>query len=204
MIIAPTSDLDLSELARAASADVAAMDELMRRVRDVSHRYCRARLGAFAGGLQLADDVAQDICIAVYRALPTFEHVGVPFEAFVYAIGSRRVADARRRHARSPVVLVETVPDTDDRVPSPEQVVVHREEIDSMLAMLDRLPEHLREVLVLRVALGLSAQRAADTLGMSAGAVRIAQHRALHRLRSLERERSWTLGDCRPSVPVAP
>jgi RNA polymerase sigma-70 factor (ECF subfamily) len=44
---------------------------------------------------------------------------------------------------------------------------------------------NLRELLVLRVAVGLSAEETGRAMGMSAGAVRVAQHRALARLRAL-------------------
>ncbi|MDQ3528217.1 MAG: RNA polymerase subunit sigma, partial [Actinomycetota bacterium] len=52
-------------------------------------------------------------------------------------------------------------------------------------ALLDELPGHQRELLVLRVAVGLTARETADALGMTPGAVRVAQHRALNRLRDL-------------------
>lgn len=191
------TDADLSELARDAGSDDVSMELLLERVRDLSHRYCHARLSAFAGGGQLADDVAQEVCIAVFEALPTFEHQGVPFEAFVYAIASRKVADAQRRSVRSPLVLVADLPERVDPMQSPEQRAVASSEVDEMLALLHQLPENLREVLVLRVAMGLSAQRTGETLAMSAGAVRIAQHRGLQRLRELHRERSRTLEGAR-------
>jgi len=47
----------------------------------------------------------------------------------------------------------------------------------------ERLPETLRELLLLRVAVGLSAEETGRVLGMTPGAVRVAQHRALNRLR---------------------
>jgi RNA polymerase sigma-70 factor, ECF subfamily len=43
-------------------------------------------------------------------------------------------------------------------------------------------------LLVRRVLAGMSAQETGDELGMSAGAVRVAQHRALARLRTIARE----------------
>lgn len=187
------SEVDLSQLARDAQHDDASMDRLLTEVRSVSHRYCRARLSAYAGGRQLADDVAQEICIAVFEALPKFQHQGVPFEAFVYKIGSRKLADAQRNSMRSPLVLVEDLPEEVDPMPSPEQRAMRSAEADEMLSMLHQLPERLREVLLLRVAVGMSAQRTGDTLGMSAGAVRIAQHRGLRKLREFHRERSETL-----------
>ena len=59
-----------------------------------------------------------------------------------------------------------------------------------MRALLRRLPRQQRELLVLRVLAGLSAQETGNELGMSAGAVRVAQHRALARLRAIVREES--------------
>ncbi len=43
----------------------------------------------------------------------------------------------------------------------------------------------IRELITLRVTVGLSAEETGRALGMSAGAVRVAQHRALAKLRSL-------------------
>jgi RNA polymerase sigma-70 factor (ECF subfamily) len=51
-------------------------------------------------------------------------------------------------------------------------------------ALLDRLPTNLRELLLLRLAVGLSAEETGRALGMTPGAVRVAQHRALARLRA--------------------
>ncbi|GAB3579607.1 sigma-70 family RNA polymerase sigma factor [Amycolatopsis endophytica] len=49
------------------------------------------------------------------------------------------------------------------------------------------LPPGEREIVVLRVAVGLSAEETAEALGMPVAAVRVTQHRALDRLRrSLE------------------
>jgi RNA polymerase sigma-70 factor (ECF subfamily) len=54
---------------------------------------------------------------------------------------------------------------------------------DQVRSLLDRLPDNLRELLLLRVAVGLSAEETGRALGMTPGAVRVAQHRALSRLR---------------------
>ena len=52
-------------------------------------------------------------------------------------------------------------------------------------ALLDRLPDAQREIILLRVAAGLSAEEVGGIVGMSAAAVRMAQSRALARLRTL-------------------
>ena len=50
---------------------------------------------------------------------------------------------------------------------------------DQARALLETLPDTLRELMVLRVAVGLSADETGRALGMTPGAVRVAQHRAL-------------------------
>ncbi len=53
-----------------------------------------------------------------------------------------------------------------------------------MNALLQTLPEKQREILVLRVVVGMSAEETAEAVGSTAGAVRVAQHRALSRLKA--------------------
>lgn len=176
----------MSALARsAAEGDEQATNDLMREVHVVALRYCRARLGSYASGRQLADDIAQEICIAVLRGLERYEHRGLPFEAWVYSIAHRKVADAQRRLHRSKDVTFAELPDMTDESPTPEQSAIHQAEVGWATELLDKLPEKFREVLILRIAAGLSAESTGRTLGMTAGAVRVTQHRALARLRAL-------------------
>lgn len=49
--------------------------------------------------------------------------------------------------------------------------------------LLHVLPEKQRDIVLLRVVVGLSAEETAEAVGSTPGAVRVAQHRALARLR---------------------
>ena len=53
-----------------------------------------------------------------------------------------------------------------------------------MAKLLAVLPEKQREILILRVVVGMSAEETAEAVGSTAGAVRVAQHRALARLKA--------------------
>ncbi|WP_067657952.1 sigma factor [Nocardia harenae] len=101
-----------------------------------------------------ADAVATGICADLLTALPRFRESGGSFLAFAYRIASRTVADVLRRRGAS----------------SPEP--------------LGELPESQREVLVLRLVLGLSADETARALHTTIGVVRVTQHRALDTLRT--------------------
>ena len=123
--------------------------------------------------------------MAVLTALPAFRHEGRPFLAFVYGICAHKVADAHRAAARSKSLPVAQVPDSPSSDRGPEQAVVADSVTHLMNGLLDNLPDAQQEILRLRVGVGLSADETAEVLGMTAGAVRVAQHRALAKLRVL-------------------
>jgi len=175
--------ISLRELVSRAAHDEVARDQLVRRVRDLALRYARVRLGRF-GAEDLAQDVAQEVCMAVVAAVPTYEERGLPFEAFVYRIASHKLADVQRAEMRGPTPVAE-LPDGVDDAPTPEEAAVVRDDAALALSLLQRLPEAQREILILRVAVGMSTEETALAIGMSPGAVRVAQHRALARLRTM-------------------
>lgn len=179
----------MAAVASAAMAgDAAALEELMVGVRDRAFRYARARLGRFPGAASAAEDAAQEVCIAVLTSLARYNERGVPFEAYVYSICARKVADVQRAAMRIPLPTDE-LPEDVDLAAGPEERAIAGAEADEVWALLHELPSHQRELLTLRVAVGLSAEETAQALGMTAGAVRVAQHRALTRLRALYQRR---------------
>lgn len=167
----------------AVRGEPAALQALLTEVRRIAYRYCRARLGGLPAGIQSADDAAQEVCVAVLRSLPRYEDRGAPFEAFVYGIASRKVADAMRSTLRAPQPTDE-IPEGVDADADPLAGVIEQEQRSEAWAMLERLTPVQREILTLRVAVGMSADEVAGVLDMTPGAVRVAQHRALARLRA--------------------
>ena len=176
--------------AQAVGGQPAAIESLLQQIRPMVLRYCRARLGRISGHHQAADDVAQEVCIALLSALPRYRDMGRPFASFVFGIASHKVADAMRSAANL-AIPTEDLPDEADDRPGPEETAVASLEAERVRGLLARLPLQQRELLVLRVLAGFSAQETGNELGMSAGAVRVAQHRALIRLRAIAREESF-------------
>jgi RNA polymerase sigma-70 factor (ECF subfamily) len=161
-----------------------AIEALLRHFRPAIVRYCRARLTQTQTGGQDADDLAQEVCLALLAALPSYQDMGRPFGAFVFAIAAHKVADAARGAARSPLP-VPVLPDLPDRCLGPEELVVAGVDARRARVLLARLPAGQRRLLLLRVVGGLSAEDTGYVLDMTPGAVRVAQHRALIRLRAL-------------------
>ena len=296
------ADLD-GLLAPAARGDQDAVDHILRIITPLVVRYCRSRLGRARSSYQSADDIAQEVCLAIVLALPRYHDQGRPFLAYVYRIAANKVVDAHRAEARSrfdpahppagptgsgtrpgqveadpprgfrvvdaaralseslldvldldaglaeatrsahlgrsaadpgePARPFGGVPDTGSpratrptgpagrpsrpgarrstalpRVapwteapppllprhplpvdtdqctfPKPEDHALHLESLGWARALLDLLPERQREILILRVVNGFSAEETAEALGSTPGAIRVAQHRALGQLR---------------------
>ncbi|MGC1211721.1 MAG: RNA polymerase sigma factor ShbA [Micromonospora sp.] len=170
---------------RAVAGDPAAVARVLAQIRPIVVRYTLARLGHVGAGGATAEDVAQEVCLAVLRALPRFTDQGRPFLAFVYGIAARKVADACRAASRDRTESVADVPDSVDPTPGPEHRALTADLGARLTGLLAQLPATHREILVLRLAVGMTADEVGTVLGMTGGAVRLAQHRALTRLRAL-------------------
>jgi RNA polymerase sigma-70 factor (ECF subfamily) len=170
-------------VADAVAGNRDALREVLEIIRPIVVRYCRARVGTTERSGLSADDVAQEVCLAAITALPRYKDQGRPFLAFVYGIAAHKVADAHRAAARNRADPTEVVPERVSLEAGPEQMALDAESAARMNKLLSVLPEKQREILILRVVVGLSAEETAEAVGSTAGAVRVAQHRALARLK---------------------
>ena len=174
----------LAELGDADDADDAALAagrgneeafaELFHRYHARVWRAVYVRLGNRAD----ADDAAADTFVRLHRALRRYRPIsGSSFDAFIFRLADRAAIDVhrrRRKHGSDPL---------------PDDAVAQG---DEQMAGLDPALRHAflalsaedRETLYLRVLEGFSAADVGKMTGRSAGAVRIAQHRALTRLRA--------------------
>jgi RNA polymerase sigma-70 factor, ECF subfamily len=174
----------LESLLRAAvSGEPYARERLLAEIHPLVLRYCRARLGRQETVMGSADDVAQEVCLAVVNALPGYTLRGLSFRAFVYGIAAHKVTDAFRAIGRNRSEPVADIPDTPLALDGPEYQLLQAELTERLGALLHLLTPRQREVLVLRIAVGLSAEETAQAVGSTPGAVRVTQHRALNRLR---------------------
>jgi len=175
--------LGATTVGAAVGGDQPSLERLLEWLRPLVVRYCRARVGRQERSFASADDVAQEVCLAVLTALPGYQDQGRPFLAFVYGIAAHKVADAHRAAARNRAEPVAELPEEPELSAGPEQRAMQGELSSRMASLLQVLPAKQREILVLRVVVGLSAEETAAAVGSTPGAVRVTQHRALARLR---------------------
>ena len=176
-------ELELA-VAAAVKGDRTAAERVLELVQPGVVRYCRSRVGGSERANLSADDVAQEVLIAVLSALPGYRDQGRPFMAFVYGIASHKVADAHRGAARNKSDPVEYLPEVLSDDTGPEDHLLDGEVSRAVNQLLQTLPEKQREIVRLRVVVGLSAEETAEIVDSTAGAVRVAQHRAMKQLRA--------------------
>lgn len=176
------TDDELAELVpRAVEGDSRALQRIIRIVHSQVLRYCRARVG---GGRQpTAEDIAQETCLAVATSIHKYVDMGRPFMAYVYGIAFNKVTDAHRSMGRDKSSPMDEAPEHADTAYSPEEAALVGDSSNRVRALLNTLSERAREIIILRVFVGLSADDTAEIVGSTPGAVRVAQHRALTQLR---------------------
>ena len=158
-----------------------ALQKVLRIIHPQVLRYCRARIG---GGRQpTAEDVAQEICLAVATSIGSYEDKGRPFMAYVYGIAFNKVTDAHRAMGRDKSTPTEEIPEDSAHDATPEEWALETDGSNRMRALLDTLSDKAKNIVILRVFNGLSAEETAEIVGSTPGAVRVAQHRALAQLR---------------------
>ncbi len=154
---------DEAELIRDSIAgDNPAFGELVKRHRSfvmaLAYRLC--------GDRARAEDIAQDVFIRVWQALPGFRFQAA-FRTWLYRIATN-VAIEQLRHAR-PTADIESIPlaasDT------PEDSALRTEQGRAVRDAVLRLPPQSRLVLILREYEGLSYKEIASTLDIPIGTV---------------------------------
>lgn len=178
-------------VAASLSGDAGAIDTLFAWIQPAIIRYCRARIGRGGSAYVEADDIAQEICIAIYGALSRYDDDPASFLPFIYGIAAHKVADHYRRTGRDRTEPAAEPPEEVDTGEGPEQQALRADTRNRLARLLHTLAPRQREILVLRLIVGLSAEETARAVGLTPTAVRVAQHRALVRLRTSLSVADW-------------
>lgn len=141
------------------------------------------------GDRERAEDLAQEVFIRVFRHLHRFDQTR-KFSTWIYTIASNLAKNELRNRSRSPLVLfpnTKTTWDADhrslafeDRSTRPDDLYRKRYLKDAVEQSVGALPEHHRQVFVLRELEGKSYAEIADITGCNLGTVKSRLNRARH------------------------
>ena len=163
---------------RARAGDADAWEALYRHAYPRLFAFARRRLAT----ADEAEDAVSETMVRAYDRISDFRWRAGGFEAWLFVICRNIVFEANRRRGRL-IPTLDAFPE-----PLPEERVIADEEAAGVRAAFARLSPEERELLELRVVGGLAAKQVGRLLGKRAGAVRMAQSRALERMRVLMEE----------------
>ncbi len=177
-------------LSQFCQGDAALFGALVRRYERELFGY----LVRYLGDRDLADDVFQNTFLQLYTKAATYEP-GRPVRPWLYTIATHQAIDALRRNGRRQVLSLDQAreePKDGDlgsllemiqaRGDSPLDAVVGSEQRELVRATVDRLPEFLKQVVVLAYYQGLKYREIAEILEVPVGTVKSRLHAALVKL----------------------
>ena len=163
---------------------------LVRRYEGELYGYLRRYLG----DRDLADDVFQNTFLQVFSKIRHYQ-AGRPVRPWLYTIATNQAIDALRRAGRHQAVsldlereetggaeLPQLLGFLESRGPSPLEHVQGEERRQLVRAGVERLPDFLRQVVILAYYQGLPYKEIADVMAIPVGTVKSRLHAALVRL----------------------
>ena len=136
--------------------------------------YIRARIRSFAD----AEDLCEDVFEKIQRKLGDFDESKASLNTWVFTITRNTVIDYFRRSKPSEE-LDENLSD-DSEV---DENLLQNESLEELAAALRRMPEELRDLIVLRYYDNRPLTEVAEMMGLSYGAVKLRHQKALGLLR---------------------
>lgn len=162
-------------LRRAMRGDSAAYAAFLSEIAPVIRSIVRAR----TGGAEDAEDIVQEVLLAVHAKRHTWRD-DEPVTPWLYAIARYKAADAGRRRGRQGGQV--SLDDVEDVLPEDAGDTTAARDL---AVLLDRIDARAAQIVR---AVGLEGHSAAEVgarMGMNEGAVRVAYHRAMVKLKTL-------------------
>ena len=192
--LGPTSDEDLLSRYR-DSADPDDFNELVRRYERELYRY----LARYLGNPALAEDVFQNTFLQVHLKRGLYED-GRPVRPWLYSIATHQAVDSLRKAGRHPTVSLDRrVASSGESDPGslvdllvgdgtvPLDDMQEQERREWVARSVEKLPEALRQTLILAYHQDLKYREIAEILKIPVGTVKSRLHAALAKLQDMAR-----------------
>ena len=183
---------DTKLLRQYAAGEEEAFQELMTRYRDSVYAFLRR----FLNRADMVEDVFQETFLQLFVSRDTFD-VSRPLRPWLFTIAANKAKDALRRMQRSEATQLGNMFESDESsiddvlnaldhdAHMPYDDLIRDERADSVKRTLARLPEKLREIILLAYFHKFSYAEIAGILGIPIGTVKSRLHTAVARFADL-------------------
>jgi RNA polymerase sigma-70 factor (ECF subfamily) len=147
-------------------------------------------LTRFLGSRAAADDVFQETFLQVHLSAETFD-VARRFKPWLFTIAANKARDHHRKHGRRTMLSLSGSIGRDDgegqryvdlleaELPTPDLPILDAERSRHVKSVIDEMPRHLREILLLSYFQKMSYNQIADALEIPLGTVKSRLHTAV-------------------------
>ncbi len=187
-LAAPTDEVLMSRYRD--SVQTPDFNELIRRYERELYRY----LARYLGDTSMAEDVFQNTFLQVHLKRALYED-GRPFRPWLYSIGTHQAVDSLRKAGRHPTVSLDQQRSSSDESdtgalidllvndgPDPLDELQDKERQDWIKQSIERLPDTLKQTLLLAYYQDLKYREIAEILKIPVGTVKSRLHAALAKL----------------------
>lgn len=179
--MAEITDEQLIDLFR--GGDAHAFTQLVKRYERELYNF----LFRFVGRRSMAEDIFQETFLQVHVSVDSFQS-NRRFRPWLYTIASNKARDHLRSQARRPTVQISVTEDDDTgnlwdylktEETTAEDILMKKQQKEQVRRLVDMLPDHLRQILILAYFSRLSYQEMADVLEIPLGTVKSRLHSAV-------------------------
>jgi RNA polymerase sigma-70 factor (ECF subfamily) len=165
----------------AAKTDQSAFGELYKRYVERIYNYIYYRTGSQKD----AEDLTGKVFFKAMSHITNYKHMGLPFSAWLYRIAHNLVANYHRDRSRKKEISLDSTPGQvlPQWTAQPESRLVHRQEVDELLEIIQDLAPNRQELLILKFVDELSNAEIGSIMRKSEGAIKSLYHRTLLELR---------------------
>ena len=189
---------------RTLAGDQRAFSTLVRRYQKPLHALVWRKIGDF----HIAEEIAQDIFLNVYRKLQTLKNPN-RFAGWLYVIATRRCI-AWLKKKRIPMESLDAMPPEEleelayaQYHAEQQEEIVNEKHREVVKRLLQKLPESERTVVTLHYLGDMTCEDISKFLGVSPNTVKSRLHRARKRLKKEEHMVREVLGDFQLSATLA-
>jgi len=133
-----------------------------------------------------AEDIAQQVFIRAWKAIKKYRRTSKPFLAWLLRICHNLVVDFYR--SKKCAIYIDDEFDLPGSEESPERLAESEYDQKLLRGIILKLPDEQQQVIIMKFIEGFSYTEISSSLQKSEGAVRVIQHRALKKMRTMLEE----------------
>ena len=166
--------------------DIESFELLVKRWEQPLLNHCYRLINS----IELAEDLRQEIFLRVYRAAGTYQPTA-KFSTWLYRIATNLCLDTLAKQQHRKTIPIDSVSDDLDAksivhpVDKPDEIVERKEVERQVRVALERLPENLRVIVIMRYYDGLKFREIADILSCPVSTVKSRMAAGMRRLNQM-------------------